>query len=209
MNTEVLLVRHGVTKWNTDGKFLGSTDIELSNEGILQAKLVKERLNGNFDCLYTSPLKRAFETSKIILENTSMAPNIADDLREINFGEWEGLTLSQVKSRYDEELYNYMNDEVNANLVGGDLSLRNAALRAKNEITGIAKQNMGKRIIIVAHEGILKSGLIGIFNWKMTMFHKLILGNTSISKISFDENFNSMLISLNDTNHLGIDYKYV
>lgn len=197
MNTEIYLVRHGVTKWNTDGKFLGSTDIDLSDEGITQAESAKKKLKGKFDCLYTSPLKRAFTTSKIILEDTDMTPIISDDLREIDFGEWEGLTLSQVKSKYSDELSNWMTDEVTANLVGGDLSLKNSASRAKKEIIRIAKENIGKRIVIVAHEGILKSGLIGIFDWKMTMFHKLILGNTSISKISFNEDFSPMLISLN------------
>ena len=193
---------HGVTKWNTDGKFLGCTDIDLSDEGILQAKLLKERLKGNFDCIYVSPLKRALQTAEIISENTDIIPIIAKDLREINFGEWEGLTLNQVEAKYNDELNAWKTDEVSADLVGGDLSLKNAAIRSQKEILRIAKENVGKKVVIVAHEGILKAGLIGIFDWKMTMFHRLILDNTSISKLSFDEGLNPMLVSLNDKNHL-------
>lgn len=205
MNTEIFLVRHGETKWNADGRFQGCTDINLSEEGIIQAQFLKERFKENFNCIYTSPLKRARKTAEIISENTDMTPIIAKDIREINFGEWEGLTLNQIKSKYNDEFNLWRGDEINAALIGGDLSLKNAGTRSRNEILRIAEENMGKKIIIVAHGGIIKAGLIEIFDWKMTMYHRFFLGNTSVTKLSFDENFNSTLIYLNDTSHLPID----
>ena len=66
MKTTVLLIRHGETEWNTLGKFQGCTDIALSKEGIKQAELLKNRLKGNFDYIYSSPLSRAFETANIL-----------------------------------------------------------------------------------------------------------------------------------------------
>ncbi|MDV3427113.1 MAG: histidine phosphatase family protein [Bacillota bacterium] len=207
MKTQILLVRHGETEWNTSGRFQGCTDISLSEEGIIQAHYIKERFNGDFDCIYASPLKRALKTAEVITKNTEMTPIISNELREINFGKWEGLTLNQIEADYKEEFKLWRNDEINGNLVGGDLSIRNASQRARDEILRIAKENTGKRVIIVAHGGIIKAGLIGVFDWKMTMYHKMILGNTSVSKLVFDEKFNPMLIFLNDLSHLPDEHK--
>lgn len=207
MKTEVILVRHGETEWNASGKFQGCTDISLSKEGIIQARCVKERFNGDFNCIYASPLKRAYKTAEIITEGTAMTPIISNNIREINFGKWEGLTIKEIELNFEKEFKLWRKDEINGNLVGGDLSIRNASLRAKNEILKIVKENKGKKIIIVAHGGIIKAGLIGIFDWKMNMYHRIIFGNTSVSKLVFDEELNPMLVFLNDLSHLPDKYK--
>lgn len=93
MKTTLLLVRHGETEWNKLGKFQGCTDIELSKDGINQAENLKLKLNEEFDVIYSSPLKRAYETAKILAKDKDIT--ILEDIREINFGEWEGLTISQ------------------------------------------------------------------------------------------------------------------
>lgn len=207
MNTEIILVRHGETQWNAAGRFQGSKNISLSQEGITQAKFLKERFQSEFDYIYTSPLSRAVQTADIICENTSKVPIKENALREIDFGDWEGLTLEQIRAKYASEFHSWRTDEQNAYLVGGDLSLKQASLRAKNAILKIAKECIGKRVLIVAHGGIIKAGLIGVFDWKMTMYHKLILGNTAVSKLVFDESLNAALSTLNDTSHLPADYK--
>jgi broad specificity phosphatase PhoE len=207
MNTEILLVRHGETEWNATGRFQGSKDIALSQEGFVQALYLKERFQRDFDFVYTSPLIRAKQTAEVLCENTSLKPIIENCLSEINFGAWEGLTLQQISTQYVSEFNSWKTDEINGYLVGGDLSLKNASLRAKNAILRIAKECMGKKVIIVAHGGIIKAGLIGIFHWKMNKYHEISLGNTAVSKLTFDEALNATLVTLNDTSHLPIDYK--
>lgn len=207
MHTEILLIRHGETEWNASGRFQGSKDISLAKEGIEQAKFLKERLQCDFDIVYTSPLSRAIETAEIICEGTSLKPIIENEIREIGFGDWEGLTIHQIRNQFPEEFNNWKIDEVDGHLVGGDLSIKKASLRAKEAILKIANENMGKKVIIVAHGGIIKAGLIGIFDWKMTMYHKFNLGNTAITKLIFTESLDPRLITLNDTSHLPVDYK--
>lgn len=203
MNTELYLVRHGETPWNKEGKFQGSTDIHLSEEGIQQAYYLKDTLKGNFDVVYSSPLIRAYKTAQIICEGTDiLAPNIAPNIREINFGQWEGLTLHQISEKYPTEFHSFRTDEEHGNLMGGDLTLKNASIRAKDTILELVNIHKGQRIVIVAHGGILKAGIIGLFDWKMTMYHKFFLGNTSLSKITFNETLSPILMSLNDTSHL-------
>ena len=206
MNTTITLVRHGETKWNTLGKFQGCQDTNLSNKGILQAQYLNKRFANNFDYIYTSPLKRARQTAEIISQSSDTAFMVELGLREINFGEWEGLTIKEIEANFPEKFIEWRNDEVNGPMCGGDLSIKKASIRAKKAILKIAKEHPGNNIIIVAHGGIIKAGLIGIFDLKMTMYHKIILGNTSVCKIIFDDKLSPKIITLNDTSHLPDNY---
>ena len=91
MKTTVLLIRHGETEWNLLGKFQGCTDIALSQDGIKQAEALRDRLKGDFDYIYSSPLMRANETAKILASEYNKEVEVVQDIREINFGEWEGV----------------------------------------------------------------------------------------------------------------------
>lgn len=206
MNTTINLVRHGETEWNVLGKFQGCVDIHLSKEGILQAECLKNRFKNKFDYIYTSPLKRAVQTATIISESKNVKPIIQSEIREINFGDWEGLTKKEIQATYPKEFKKWKSDELEGPMRGGDLSLKKASIRAKKSILEIAKKHQGDNIVIVAHGGIIKAGLIGIFDWKMTMYHKIVLGNTAVCKIVFDDNFNPTIITLNDTSHLPDNY---
>lgn len=212
MKTKLLLIRHGETNWNKLGKFQGSIDIELTDKGKKQAKLLNERLKGKFDYIYTSPLKRAKETADILARSSNKKLNIVQGMKEINFGSWEGLTIKEISEKYTDEFNNWKTDKSEGKIVGGELSLKNASLRGTSCVLDIVKKHKGQTIAIVAHGGIIKASLIGIFNWDMTMYHKSALGNTSITEIIFTENLKPVLIKLNDTTHLDCledDKKYV
>ena len=206
MKTKVFLVRHGETEWNRLGKFQGCKNIDLSKEGIVQAQYLSERFNDNFHYIYTSPLKRAVQTANVIATNNTTKPIIVNELREINFGEWEGLTIKEISNNFPKEFNDWRNDKVEAPMCGGDLSLKNASIRAKNAITEIVDIHKEKKILIVAHGGIIKAGLIGLFEWDMTMYHKINLGNTAICEIDFDFDLNPTIVKINDTSHLPNDY---
>lgn len=203
MNTELLLIRHGETEWNKLGKFQGCSDIALSENGIMQAEKLSKHLNGNFDYIYVSPLKRARKTAEIIAKNTAKTPVVVDNLREINFGEWEGLTLSEIKSNFKEEYIKWETDDKEGPICGGDLSLKRACIRAKDAMLSIVKKHPHKKTIIVAHGGIIKAGLTGLFDWKLTMYHKILLSNTSICRLIFDDDLNPIILTINDTSHLN------
>ena len=203
MKTTLLLIRHGETEWNKLGKFQGCIDIELSTNGINQAGKLRSKINGEFDLIYSSPLKRAYETAKIIARDTDKEVKVLEDIREINFGEWEGLTIKEISEKYPEIFKVWITDKIEAPFVGGDVSIKNAVNRALKCIMEIIEKNKGKKIIIVAHGGIIKASLIGMFDWHMSMYHKIVLGNTCINTINFDDELKPMLISLNDISHLN------
>lgn len=202
MSTEIVLIRHGETLWNKLGKFQGSVDIELSEEGREQALALKNTLKNDFQAIYASPLIRATETATILCEGTGLSVIPCEGMKEINFGAWEGLTLEEIKNNYPKEYAAWRTDEKEGPFVGGDLSVRNASLRAADTIRRIATDHMGEKVLIIAHGGIIKAGLIGLFEWKMTMYHHFYIGNTAISKINFKNLNNPILESFNDMNHL-------
>lgn len=209
MKTTVLLIRHGETEWNILGKFQGGTDIPLSDEGLRQANLLKDRINGDFDYIYASPLKRAYETAKIVSEDTGKVVQIAEDLREINFGKWEGLTLKSIAEIYPDVFKEWRTDKKEGKFCDGEMSTLNASIRSRNCIMEIVKKHPGKKIAIVAHGGIIKAGLIGIFEWDMTMYHKIALGNTCINTITFNDELKPSIVGLNDVSHLDCEVTHV
>ena len=91
--TTLLLVRHGETDWNAEGRLQGHTDRPLNDFGRRQARALADRLAGDgITAMYTSDLSRAQETAEILAERLGLAVVVDPDLRERNWGTWEGLT---------------------------------------------------------------------------------------------------------------------
>lgn len=201
MATVVYLIRHGETEWNKIGRFQGSTDIALSEDGIKQAYLAADVLKGKFDYIYASPLSRAKQTADIIGEASNITAQIEADIREINFGLWEGLTIEEIRDRYPKEFLSWRNSS-QGYLMSDDISITDAGKRASEAIIKHVNEHLGERIAIIAHGGILKASLIHLFGWDMNMYHKFFLGNTSITKLVFKKNDSPILATLNNTSHL-------
>ncbi|HEX5028961.1 MAG TPA: histidine phosphatase family protein [Gaiellaceae bacterium] len=105
MPTVLLLARHGETDWNRERRFQGHADRPLNDVGRRQAHELAELLRGEvLATVYTSPLKRASETARIVAEQLDLVPRELEALREIDVGDWEGLTVEDVRARYPEQL---------------------------------------------------------------------------------------------------------
>ena len=94
--TTLLLVRHGETDWNAEGRLQGQTDTSLNDYGRRQARRLAERLAERpFDALVASDLSRARETAEILAERLGLSVELDRDLREKDWGSWEGLTAAE------------------------------------------------------------------------------------------------------------------
>jgi len=94
--TTLLLVRHGETDWNADGRLQGQTDRPLSEFGRRQALQLAEELAGErIEAIYASDLARARETAEIVGERLGLPVALDPDLREKDWGTWEGLTAAE------------------------------------------------------------------------------------------------------------------
>ena len=101
--SRLLLVRHGITEFNSARRFQGHSDIELSTAGYRQAEELRDRLTvERIDIIYSSDLKRALMTAEVISSGHKVDIVICPELREINYGSIEGLTFDEISRHYPE-----------------------------------------------------------------------------------------------------------
>lgn len=151
----IYLVRHGQTDWNLEKKTQGHTDISLNENGKEQAKLVSKVIkNYKIDKIYSSDLLRAKETAEIINENFGLDIILDNRLREINYGDLEGVprpTLTQ--DVWD--VFNNNPEELNAEPI----------TKVFNRIKSFFDElDYNKNIIIVTHGGALRTIMYYINN---------------------------------------------
>lgn len=152
---KLYFVRHGETECNVEGVYYGWTDCGLNEKGIEQA----EKLHGFFkevpiDSVIVSPLKRAMTTAEIILKNRDITVLNAEELKEINFGEWEGKKFSAIAKTDSENYQKWCNDWQNAKIPGGE-----SFLEFYERVTVYTKKmignNMGKDVLVISHNGVI------------------------------------------------------
>ena len=158
---ELYIVRHGETLWNADKRIQGSIDIELDEKGRMLAGELGERLEGTyFDRIYSSPLIRAYETACLIRGHRNI-PIIRDErLREISFGEMEGVHYMEWLS--DASPYRFFFTEPGKYFPpNGGESLEQVMERTRNFLQEVIEPawETTERIMIVAH-GALNKGLM-------------------------------------------------
>jgi broad specificity phosphatase PhoE len=138
--TMLLLVRHGETDWNAAGRLQGHTDRPLNEYGRRQARELAERLAGDgVGAVYTSDLARARETAEIIATRLGLEIVLDPDLREKDWGNWEGLTADE---RASLEFEGESTEEH-----------RERVLRA---VARIVAAHPGERVVVVTHGGSLR-----------------------------------------------------
>jgi broad specificity phosphatase PhoE len=101
--TTLLLVRHGETDWNRDGRWQGHSDTHLNDAGREQARQVAADL-GHVDVIYASDLTRARETAEIIAADLGLDVRTDARLRERSFGAWEGLSMPEIEEQFGDAL---------------------------------------------------------------------------------------------------------
>ena len=148
---KIYLVRHGQSKANEKNLFLGHGDLDLTSVGIEQAKRTAEYLKTvNADVIYSSDLLRAFNTAKQTADLINLPIVIDKGLREIDCGEWDFVPFDEIKVRYKEGYDVWINDVANARCDGGE-SVREVLDRLAKTVTKIARDNLGKTVLIFSH----------------------------------------------------------
>jgi broad specificity phosphatase PhoE len=138
--TTLLLVRHGETDWNAAGRLQGHTDRPLNDFGRAQARTLAEQLaEDGIEAIYASDLARARETAEIVGERLGLAVEIDPDLREKDWGTWEGLTSDE---RLHVEFEGETTEEHRERVLGA--------------VRRIAERHPGQRIVVVTHGGCVR-----------------------------------------------------
>jgi broad specificity phosphatase PhoE len=149
---QIVLVRHGATDWNLQGRCQGSTDRDLSDVGIRQADQITELLSEQeINAIYSSSLRRAQQTAERISQPHKLPVLIEEDVRELDHGELEGLTFNEIKANYGDFLVRWRSEPAEICVPGGE-RLADVAERAWNGLNQIVQRHAdAERILVVSH----------------------------------------------------------
>jgi len=182
MEKKLILIRHGQTDWNLAGKFQGQQDIPLNDEGNRQAlEVAKYLADEEIAEIYSSDLQRAYKTALKIAEYQQMIKiKTLPDLREINFGQWEGLTYRKIEREYPERLKKWYQTPVKTTPPGGE-SIIEFQKRVVEQLTELCQQSEGKKIVVVAHGGTIRVFLAYILKMPLNLYWKLEVDHCRIT----------------------------
>lgn len=204
------LVRHGQTEWNIEGKVQGKTDIALNETGLLQARLLAGALSGcGASCIYTSTLKRAGQTAAEIAEETGIPVIASSDLREADFGLWEGMTWEEIARDFPQTAAQWEKTPALVTPDGGESPeecrrrCRRIVERIAAEAGGGGRDSNGRDSVIVVAHGRILVFVMGYLLRRQEDKPELITKNASISVIDYDPGTGAgELLTLNDCSHL-------
>lgn len=199
------LVRHGQTEWNRIGRAQGQSDPPLNQEGEGQAEAVAVRLAPvRFEAAYSSDLLRAADTAGPIMRGRDVPIVQRRDLREKDFGEWEGMTWEDLQHRYPDMLEDLFDEKPAFAPPGGesDLDLLDRVTAAVARIAGRQAGTDGN-ILVVSHGGTLRAMMVAMLGLPVDSMWRLRLSNGGLSIITVFGEGGATIDLLNDTSHLG------
>ncbi|ERJ11985.1 histidine phosphatase family protein [Haloplasma contractile] len=199
---KIYLTRHGKTEWNEAGKLQGQKDSALVEDGINNAKKLNKRLkNITFGCIYSSPLKRAFDTACYIRGEKDTPIVIKDSIKEMNFGSWEGVHHSIIKEEYTKD-YDYFWNKPHLYEAKSGEGFNELIERVKRALTEIINETKSESILIVTHTVVIKAIYAIIEERTLDTFWDLpFIHDTSLTIIEVHEDRYTITLRA-DTTHL-------
>ena len=200
MTTTVLLVRHGQTKSNVTGYYMGWSEEDLDEVGYSQAYKLAYRLAGlPIASIYTSPLKRAYTTASIIAEPYGLKVKPLDDLIEIKLGDWQGLHESEIARRWPEMWKQSEVDPSVLTMPNGE-SFSQVAERSIRAFEMVVAANQGKQTVIVTHDVVVRIVAAYVLGVTYSIYRRIKIDNASLSVVWVIDS-SKRLVTLNDTSH--------
>ena len=206
---DLLLVRHGATAHTAERRFSGCTGVnpQLSALGERQAALLAARLADGFreaggvDAVVTSPIARAYRTAELVAAACGAALHVEDDLREIDFGEWEGRTPAEVEAGSPGALAAWRADS-SITPPGGE-SVDAVAARVSAVRRRLAARHPGGVVVLVSHLYPVRVSVLDALGAPYASAYRIELAPTSISEVRATGQEVAALVRHNDVAHLG------
>jgi broad specificity phosphatase PhoE len=204
--TRVLLIRHGQSEGNAEGRFGGHTATPLSPRGRLQAEATAQALSSeNFTAIYSSDLSRAVETAMPLARLTSLDIEQTDAFRERSVGVMEGLTFEEAATQHPDQYAALLRRDFDHVLRGGE-SYRQMLDRAARQLDQAIEQHRGGRIALFSHTGticILALHLMGALDAPELRPVWIATANCGITRFELRTDGFVRVLAINDTRHLA------
>jgi ribonuclease H / adenosylcobalamin/alpha-ribazole phosphatase len=202
--TTTVLLRHGDTELSPEHRFSGIHDVPLSPAGTRQAQAAAFRLatGPRIDAVVCSPLQRALATATIAAGELGLTAAIDDDLRETNFGEWDGFTLAEIQQRWPAAAAAWQSNPDRAP-PGGE-SFADTAHRVNRACDRLLRQYGGQTVLVVSHVTPIKVLLCRALGVPLGTLYRLYLGSACINEIQWHGRGFAAVHRVNDTSHLPV-----
>lgn len=201
--TRTILLRHGDTRLSPEHRFSGLSDEPLSPAGTRQVEAAAERLAAGLriDAIVSSPLPRAAVTASIVASELGMTAALDADLRETDFGAWEGLTLAEIQQQWPEVVAAWQHDPRQAP-PGGE-SFAATECRVNRACERILCQHQGQTVLVVSHITPIKILLCRALGVPLLTIYRFYLGSACLNEIQWHGSDFAAVRSVNDTSHLS------
>ncbi len=197
----LLLVRHGLTEYNTERRFLGHANVALNEAGRRQARRLRDHLlTEKIDAAYSSDLLRAMETAEIVLEGRGVDITPCAELRECDYGACEGLTFAEISERYPEVARRCVSFTMELEFPGGE-AFTDFYSRTGQFLQRLEAHASDDTLLVSSHNGPIKFLLCHLLGISADHWWQLRVDNGSLSIVDLARR-GAVLTRLNDVSHL-------
>ncbi len=204
MSATIYVIRHGQTEGNKDNKYIGHTDIGITELGQKQAEITARYLyeTVKFDAIYSSDLKRAYLTALPTAKLQGLEITKSNRLRELCGGVWERMYFPDIIEKYPEEYELWKTDFASVHPVGGE-SVAELSERVYAEIKRIARENDGKVVAVFTHGAVIRALVCRLSGKPLSEIKDIPWSaNTSITIAEISES-KDRLLTIQSAEHLG------
>jgi broad specificity phosphatase PhoE len=208
MSLTLYFLRHGQTTLSRDDNFCGSgLDPELKTEGLKMAQAFSRAYQSmSWAAIYASSLRRTMQTARPLCDLLQMKLEARDDLQEIAYGKWEGLSKETVAEEYEDDYVKWLADPARNAPTGGELATA-VAERGLRVISEIRERFDERNVLIVSHKATIRILLCSLLGIDVGGFrYRLGCPVASLSTVEFTSH-GPMLQTLADRSHLDVRLK--
>ncbi len=191
---ELLLVRHGQTDWNVERRVMGAEPISLNAEGQKQIQTLSQHLKSYpIHALYTSPHQRTRESAEILNQHFKLPVQVAEALREVEYGDWVGKTFAEITS-----LPSYQAPYLNPTqpVAPKGESFQEVGNRAVGFVESLRGLHQNQRVLLVSHADWIKTVLLHYLNIPLDRVGQLRIDNASVTYLILEPH-RSKLVAIN------------
>ncbi len=197
-----LLLRHGQTPLSVEKRFSGVGDPELTDVGRRQAAAAATRLaSSGATAVVHSPLTRAAQTAALVAHALGVEPQVEEDLRETDFGDWEGSTFGEVAQEWPDEMTAWLADTSVAPPHGESFDA--TTVRVQQARARLLERHAGQTVVVVSHVTPIKTLLRLALDAPPSALYRMHLDLACVSEVRWYADGPAVVRSMNDTSHLS------
>lgn len=207
MSLTLYLLRHGETSYSQTGAYCGDLDVPLTPEGETMAQAFATQYQAlPWAGVYVSPMQRTIATARPLCEAIAQEMQVRDGLRELSYGQWEGLTPEEVQARYSEDYIRWLTEPAWNPPTGGETSVQLAG-RAAGVISEITQRHATGNVLVVSHKATIRILLCSLLGIDLGRYRdRITVLTASVSIVKLDQH-GPLLQVLGDRYHIPAEIR--